>query len=397
MFVSLQATRRAILALSTLVLVSCQVFAYEAPTAIDQLRIDTYLMLRHLPEEIKNQKINGENGSVLNFVTPELTNFLINDIDEKLSHRSRKQGISPEIAVEAAFRALDLVLFGKQSKSKAFQDDSNFVINNQDWGFEDASEEDIDNGIPVLIAYALNLASVTIESYSDHKGENRARFKQKIDDANSTMQTTKDKDYKEHLDVALGVIKADLLYRKWRQDVIKEATKNRQDNIKKEEENSDNWLQRYSDDEWPDGEYYTVQKEKEARDTLDNALWKFNKDGYRALEGPFVNVKWSNVDWDENDYAYGMFENYSDGSLVKDRLQSPIFHPKKNQYHDHRSISDTVHKIGFNLEFVVNQGLAIEEYDKNSQFNSFLVPKFYKRDAYVGDSSLDMDFLGVFN
>ena len=238
MFVSFQATRRAILALSTLVLVSCQVFAYEAPTAIDQLRIDTYLMLRHLPEEIRNQKI----ADVLNFVTPELTYFLINDIDKKLSHRSRKQGVSSEIAVEAAFRALDLVLFGKQSKSKVFQSNSNFVINDQEWGFEDASDKDIDNGIPLLIAYALNLASVTIESYSDHKGENRARFKQKIDDANSTMQTTKDKDYKEHLDVALGVIKADLLYRKWRQDVIKEATKNRQDNIA-EEENKGHLLQ----------------------------------------------------------------------------------------------------------------------------------------------------------
>ena len=385
MFYYRKKIKQSILIMGTLILSSIQVFAYEAPMAIDQLRIDTYLMLRHLPKKISNKKI----AAVLEFAVPNLFTSFYNDIDEKLSHRSRKQGVSPEIAVEAAFRALDLVLFGKQSKSKVFQSNSNFVINDQEWGFQDASEEDIDNGIPLLIAYALNLASVTIESYSDHKTENKARFKQKIDDAKDMMQATKDKDYKEHLDVALGVIKAELLYRKWRKDVIKEATKNRQSNIEKEE-NSGNYVGHYSGcDEWPDGKVCYLSDEEEARDVLRNAFWNTKEGGY----GVFANVRWSDVNWEEDDYAYGIFEKYSDDSLVKDRLTAPIFHPKKNQIEDYEGRTDSGLKLRMNLGLAVNKGLAIEEYDRKNKFNSFLVPNFLTRFHGYLYSSLDMDFL----
>ena len=401
--------KRAVLALTVAISASCQVFAYEAPTAIDQLRIDTYLMLRHLPEKIKNPGVSSRNqlclATVLDFAVPDLGASFDEDIDGKLSHRNRNQEVSPDIAVEAAFRALDLVLFGKQSKSKVFQSNSNFVINDQEWGFQDASEEDIDNGIPLLIAYALNLASVTIESYSDHKAENKARFKKKIDDAKDMMQATKDKDYKEHLDVALGVIKAELLYRKWRKDVIKEATKGRQAN-----KDANKWTLTHLDEEWPDGKLYDIPDEKKAHSKLLTPIWKkavrgkvsqsggmttHTKVYYELKEGAFANVKWSDVDWEEDDYAYGLFENYSDGSLVKDRLSNTIFHPKKNQRKDFEERTDSEHKLMFNIECLVNQGLTIEEYDKRSQFNSFLVPRNITRyddeDFYY--TSLDMDFL----
>ena len=374
--------KRAVLALAAVISASCQVFAYEAPTAIDQLRIDTYLMLRHLPEKITKQKGAG----VLNFAVPDLNAFFENITEGDLSHRSRKQKVSPEIAVEAAFRSLDLVLFGKQSKSKVFRSDSNFVINDQDWGFEDASDEDIDNGIPLLIAYALDLASVTIESYSDHKGENRARFKSKIDAAKSKMQTTKDEDYKEHLDVALGVIKAELLYQKWRQDVVKKAAKNRQANLQKEKK-----------------VHNSLPEEIKARDTLDQAFWREVEIGttptsggmgkrsnvhYKLIEGTFANVKWSDVDWQEGDYAYGMFEDYSGDSFVKDRLQSPIFNPKQNHRKNFEGVTYSASKFHFNLDFIAKQGLSIEDYDRNNKFSFFALPH-----SYVSSSNVDGAFL----
>ena len=132
-----------------------------------------------------------------------------------------------------------------------------------------------------------------------------------------------------------------------------------------------------------------MKKEKEARDKLDQALWNTNEGGY----GVFANVRWSDVNWEEDDYAYGIFENYSDVSFVKDRLQSPIFHPKKNQIEDHEGRTDSSLKLEMNLNLAVNKGLAIEEYDKKNKFNSFLVPNFITRVEGYRYSSLDMDFL----
>ena len=376
------------LALSTLVLVSCQVFAYEAPTAIDQLKIDAYLMMRHLPEIGKRK-----HKSVLEIVAQDLDMAISNIASDKLSSKNRALDISPDIALEAAFRTMDLVLFGKQSKSKELPGGSNFVVNHQDWGFEDATDEDIDNGIPVLIAYALNLASKTIENRASHKAEVKDIFKQKINTAKSKMQSTKNADYKEHLDMALAIIKADLLYSKWRQHVFKEATRNREENLAnfKRDNDGESPIVTESISGIPGGVlYYAFPEEEKAIEDLNAPFWTWLDE---QLNGPFVNTKWSDVDWDENDYAYGLFEDYADDSSIKDRLSAPIFNPKKNQSKDSVDITNTVHKLKFNIKCLHNQGLAIEDYDKNNKFNSFLVPEFINRSRSVGYSSLDMDFL----
>ena len=346
-----------------LILTIFKVDAYEANTAQEQLDIDIYLMHRHSPKGTFEHRLFASRA-----MFPYLhENQILFKVDDIINRQLPQRKQTKEIAVDAAFRLYDLVLFGKQSRSSIIKKFSNFVIDDKNWGFIDSYRDDADNGVLAMIAHGVDIATTVLTQHASP--EQKKLLKEKIHHAQKELQQTTDTNYKEHLEIALEIIKRNFLYEKWREEII-DTVPNIHEITKAEEKIDRSGYKLPVGHGYEGGFYFPGTNEgKSAYKKLSQSFFLSN--GYytdRSEPGYFYSVKWSNVDWKANDFATGLF---SDESQMDDffDIMSSICSRDSSQKIDH--IYTNLYKHFNNISFILSKGAIIEQYDRSKKFNYF--------------------------